>query len=120
MNESIEQANELHYEALAKVAAFVKSDGKIITKFKVKHKLPKGTINKKSREKPDNTLMTSAKKFERVMNAYMSLTSLEVINLTGLDSAVMFRAARKCEDAGLITRVTGKGMGGLTTFNLAK
>jgi hypothetical protein len=118
MNESIEQGNELHYEALAVVEAFVKSGGKIITEFKTKHKLPKGTINKKSQAKPGDKHETNINRFKGVMKKYGQLTSVEVCMYTGMAKPEMFRCARKAENDGIITRVTGRGVGGVTVFNL--
>lgn len=120
MNESIQRANELHNQSQAIVDAFLKAGGKIIKQAIVKRKIPKQTINKPDREKPISKSETNVNKFERVIKTYMRLTSVEVCMYTGMASPEMFRCARKLQDLGVITRDTGKGMGGVTVFNLAK
>lgn len=121
MNHTIESANKAHAEALAQVAAFKKSGGKVKQGPVLIRKIEKGTINKKSAiERNKSKSMADAKKqFVEALEKHGQLTSNELVDYTGYEKSTVFNAAKELEGKGKIKRVKGKKTTDLTSFKLA-
>lgn len=123
MNYTIERANELHYEALAVVKAAVKAGIKIKKGSNLISKYIKGTINKKSGEKPVNRGelkgLNPTAKVKFMLARHKELTRIQLVTLTGLSTCSISRAARTLEDEGFLTRgPSGQGVGREVLFSV--
>ena len=122
MRTDYRESNAVHQESIDVYETFIASGGKVTVAPVLKRQYIKGTINKPTPKKDTLKLdgLKNIEKIKRVISKHKIVTRIEIENITGMDKSEIFRCARKLETAGFLTRDSGKGMGGTTTFNLVE
>ena len=122
MNNTTAEANAEHERCLAEYKAFKKAGNKVnVIPSRQRSDILPGTINKKTPENgviisPKLKGLTNIQKAELVIREFKRITSFDLQAKAGMCKVEAFRCARLLENDGVITRESGKGMGGVTTF----
>ena len=113
----IQQNNTEHYASLKMVEDFKKSGGKVVTALPGKASIITSKIKtRKQREVEPRSFLAATKLFKKHLKAAKSLSSDDVITLTGYERSTIFRVAKELEQDGFIVRTKGKKANNFTAF----
>ncbi len=110
INETIEERNAKHHEALALVEKF-KADGGTVNIAPIYKREPrKESINYPSPEKNEKLIgMSSPEKVRFAMMTFPMITAQQITNFTGVHRKAIFAEARALQNEGLIERKSKLG-----------
>ena len=115
INCTIRKNNAEHYAGLKMVEEFKKAGGKVVKSLLVKAKSGKIKTSKQRKVEP-RSFLDATKSFKKHLKANKSLSSDDVITLTGYERTTIFRVTKELVQDGFITRVKGKKADSFTVF----